>query len=168
MRDGKVVQIDTPDHVYARPANLFSAEFIGSPPMNLLRGQVCEVNDTLLFVCSDSSVPNITIADSLGVSCELFGQCKEIVLGVRPEHLDIASPGAATAASAVVTLRQRTGPEVILYLRTNGSKLIARIHPGSQFKAGDTVSVNFPNENLHFFDAETGNAIWSPKQEDRP
>ncbi|MDE1926295.1 MAG: sn-glycerol-3-phosphate ABC transporter ATP-binding protein UgpC [Burkholderiales bacterium] len=132
LNGGRIEQFAAPEEVYARPATTFVASFIGSPPMNLLRG-----------------VPNVAHGGKPGS-----------ILGIRPEHLDIAANGWAVEAEAIETL----GAERLLYARMHhhgsSEQLIVRISEPSPTPAvGSTFHVMPRADRLHWFDATTGKRL---------
>ncbi|EWY36438.1 sugar ABC transporter ATP-binding protein [Skermanella stibiiresistens SB22] len=154
MRHGVLQQVDTPDVLYRRPANVFVANFIGEPPMNLLTAQVA------------GSTGGIHI-DALGETLALGDARKRhltnlrhgrLIVGARPEHVAIMAPGAVSQANAIVAYREPRGDTDSLVVTPFGSSGIdIRIEmpgPGS-FRSGDKVAISLAPENLHLFDTET-------------
>src|SRR5438094_687929 len=107
LRDGIIEQIGSPLEVYDWPANLFVAEFIGSPAMNILRGEV---------IANDVS-RGVRIADgAVVVPLPARAQAepgRKVIYGIRPEHLTINANGGGVAAKVNVT--EPTGPEIHVY-----------------------------------------------------
>ncbi len=117
--------------IYDTPANLFVAGFATSPPMNLVQGSLKQERDSLLFTEAGDG----TIALRLPISPEYSG--KTIVLGIRPEDIEVGAPGAERSASGFKALVDRIEPkgcETDLYLQTGGHELVCRsrrwIDPG--------------------------------------
>jgi multiple sugar transport system ATP-binding protein len=119
MRDGVLQQVDRPQGLYDRPANLFVAEFIGSPAMNLVGADVMRTDGSLALQVGEHRVPleDDVVADHPALP-EFEG--KRIILGIRPEDLEDASliPGGAPEdrrLSAVIDIREDMGSEVFVH-----------------------------------------------------
>jgi multiple sugar transport system ATP-binding protein len=156
MRDGLIMQVADPLTLYRKPENLFVAGFIGSPPMNLLRGKIERRNEGLIFVeTGEKGMLSIPLS---GPAVDLASKYvdKNIVFGVRPEHLTEAAHNGSTAPiTAAVDIAEPMGSESLVYLKTGSSSLIARIHGEHVFRMGDPVTVYVNMEKVSMFDAET-------------
>ncbi|SFS83268.1 sn-glycerol-3-phosphate ABC transporter ATP-binding protein UgpC [Methylobacterium sp. yr668] len=145
MHDGVVEQIGPPLELYDRPDNLFVAGFIGSPAMNFMPGKV-RANGRLTFTTETGL--SIPLADApSGVDG------RPLILGVRPEHFDLAPEGIA----AEVVVVEPTGSETMLAVRAGGQDLTCVLRERVRERPGETVSLR-PNR-VHFFDAETGRRL---------
>jgi len=129
LAGGLVQQIDTPLKLYNEPANLFVAGFLGSPPMNFINGILKREGDAFLF----SEIHNGTIQLRLpGNEWEAAREFvdKPILLGIRPEDLELAQfkGDAASTASfpAIVDLVEPMGAETNLYLQTGAHTVVCR------------------------------------------
>ncbi len=143
MNAGVVEQMGTPEAVYATPASMFVAGFIGSPPMNLLRGRV----DGGLFVVDGVRLP-------LPASAPIGG---DVVLGLRPEHAQIDADGPWSLTVEVIEM---LGAERLIYTRLGGSLFTVRMDATLKPPAvGDTVRIRVPAQHLHWFDAATGKRL---------
>ena len=141
MNAGRMEQIGTPDEVYHRPATTFVAGFIGSPPMNLLRGSV----DGARLTSAGQTLLLPAAAPRSG----------EVILGVRPEHTGLSQTGATGWEMRVEAL-EMLGAERLVYGRVGETlftvRLDATLPPP---KAGDLVTLTTTPEHLHWFDAAT-------------
>nr|WP_042669625.1 sn-glycerol-3-phosphate ABC transporter ATP-binding protein UgpC [Methylobacterium sp. B34] len=145
MHDGVVEQIGPPLELYDRPDNLFVAGFIGSPAMNFMTGKV-RANGRLTFTTETGL--SIPLADApSGVDG------RPLILGVRPEHFDLAPEGIA----AEVVVVEPTGSETMLAVRAGGQDLTCVLRERVRERPGETISLR-PNR-VHFFDAETGRRL---------
>jgi multiple sugar transport system ATP-binding protein len=132
LREGAVQQVGTPDEVWQAPRNRFVARFVGSPPMNLLP--------------ADGALP----VDGLP-------RGRPLELGIRPEHVRLGPEGQR----AEVILVEPVGSEAFVRLRLAGDELVARVDADERPSAGDEVRVTVRREDVHVFDAETGDrAAW--------
>jgi multiple sugar transport system ATP-binding protein len=153
LKDGVIQQIDKPMALYARPANVFVAGFLGSPAMNLLRGRL-ELGETAQFHVSDQVI-------RLGAGARLPESLRktagsELILGLRPEHLT-PQPDATAAAGfeALIDTIEPVGNEVFLNLSVGTAQLVARLPPQTLPDPGDRIRLAFDPAQLHWFDAQT-------------
>jgi multiple sugar transport system ATP-binding protein len=158
MDAGVLQQVGTPLEVYQRPANLFVAGFLGSPPMNLLSVRVSGGGETLAG--GDFTLPAPRWARPL-----LAGDDgRELVAGIRPERVlaaDAAAAGTDPAArlTAEVELAEPLGSEVVLHARRGGERLIARLGPERVPALGERIELALDLAGLHLFDATTGERL---------
>jgi multiple sugar transport system ATP-binding protein len=156
MHDGRIMQVAPPLELYDRPANLFVAGFIGSPPMNLLRGTLTA--DGHEFQEDNPKGPPLRLslpAHLAPRAARLAGQ--PVVLGVRPEH--IAADPSSAAFGARVDVVEPMGAETFVHLDTGAHALIARFAPDQRPARGETIRVGFVPEKLHLFSAASGEAV---------
>jgi multiple sugar transport system ATP-binding protein len=146
MRAGQVQQVGTPAEVYARPANLFVAGFLGAPAMNVVRG---EVDAAGRFVAG-------ALALELGAAHAALGADRALVLGVRPEHIAIAA-GAPLAGR--ITLVEPMGNHQIVWIDAGGHALSALVHDGRAFAPGEAVNFNIDASRASLFDPEHGQRL---------
>jgi multiple sugar transport system ATP-binding protein len=143
MNGGAIQQLDTPEAIYDRPANLFVAGFIGSPPMNLIPGEVAGGAFQAL---------DITIQGH-------FGQAAgRVVLGVRPEDLSITLPGEGSIKGHVYA-SELTGEAVLVTVSVGDARLIARASRPFHGSIGALVGINLDPSKLHLFSEATGQRI---------
>lgn len=133
-----IQQIGTPAEIYARPANTFVAAFIGSPPMNLLSGQV-----------------KGGWFESEGGRFALGQVEGDTVLGVRPEHIRVAAQGSGHFAGHVFS-SELLGDCTILTVKAGGALIAAKLAPEDGRAIGSPVELAFEAERMHVFDAKTG------------
>jgi multiple sugar transport system ATP-binding protein len=161
MKDGRIMQVDGPRTVYERPANLFVAGFIGSPPMNqfpgILRAQGGQVRWE-----EDGAGPT-AVALKLPETLARRGRNhadRPVVLGIRPEAVRLAtSPEPGRTREATVILAEPLGAETWLHLRAGTTSFTARVAPAARYHPGQQLLVGFDLEQAHLFDATSGQAI---------
>ncbi len=139
LKFGLLQQVDTPRALYDKPANSFVAGFIGSPAMNLLEG---DLNG------SSVSVGGYTLPIDQATASK--ASTKRIVLGVRPEHLEVSSDGIAMT----VNLVEELGSDEYLYGTIDdaqGKDITVRVGSDSNIRRGDKIKVR--PTSMHFFDA---------------
>ena len=157
MKDGVVQQVDTPQHLYEQPGNLFVAGFMGSPQMNFLDAQIAEKGGDLVAKVGEYDV--VIPAAKAKVLKDGGYVGKTVVLGIRPEDIHDsqmfieASPSAPMTST--VKVYELLGAEVFLYFDVNGTQVTARVDPRTNSKTGDTIKFAFDMEKSHFFDKET-------------
>jgi len=160
MRDGNIMQVADPLTLYRQPDNLFVAGFIGSPPMNLIKGKVQKRDGGLFFV---------ETAEKNGLTIHLQGRLeslaskyvdKDIVFGVRPEHLsDQVKDSGHIPVTSTVEISEPMGSESLVYLKSGTGNMIARIHGEHLFHLGEQVTVQINLDKVSLFDAATENVI---------
>ncbi|WP_027057235.1 ABC transporter ATP-binding protein [Mesorhizobium loti] len=145
MRDGRIEQVGAPLELFDRPANLFVAGFIGSPSMNLLKG-----------VVRKGDKPGVDIAGTLFPIADNAAQDRQaVVYGIRPEHLEIHPDGVPAKISVV----EPTGSETLVFLRFGDGEMVALFRERHDFKPGDTLTLKPRLDQIHLFDAETGQRL---------
>ena len=154
MSDAVVQQVGTPAEVYYDPANLFVAGFIGTPPMNLLSGQV-EAGGGSVQVAG----VRLAVAPSTGAGLAArAGQ--PVTVGVRPEKVsDDVTVGGGTALEVRVEIVEPLGPEVILHGRVGDEAIVAKLDPHRSPEPGTTVTLVLDPDATHLFDPPTGRRI---------
>ncbi|HTN97798.1 MAG TPA: ATP-binding cassette domain-containing protein, partial [Nordella sp.] len=152
MKDGVIQQAGAPMELYRNPANVFVAEFIGSPAMNLLPAKVTTAGGLKCAAIGDHLIPLDRIVANKD---EVPG---EIVLGIRPEHLSIAEPAgkAGIRLGGTVEVVETLGAESIIEFGFEGSTLIARQMGDFAPTSGSGVSFHMDAANLFVFDAASG------------
>jgi multiple sugar transport system ATP-binding protein len=184
MRDGYLQQVGSPKDLYERPVNLFVAEFIGSPAMNLVGADIVKENSGLRAVFGENSLR----VDNRPELAQFAG--RRVILGIRPEDLDdarLAGGGDAGTIAAVIDIREDLGSEVFVHFgvgapavrgedveaalgeealeatseaaRQKGSLFTARISRESAAREGEPLELAVNGSRLHFFEIDTGGAI---------
>ncbi len=147
MNKGTLNQSGAPTEVYERPATVFVASCIGSLAMKLLSGRVSE--DGASFVVAGDG-PSLSLS---GVERELHG--REIILGIRPEHM---TPGNANAASATLEVdsAELLGANNLAHGKWGKHDVAARLPHAHRPERGERLTVSLPPSQLHFFDPASG------------
>ncbi|WP_299414944.1 ABC transporter ATP-binding protein [Acaryochloris sp. IP29b_bin.148] len=142
LYQGDLQQLAPPQEIYTYPANQFVAGFIGSPQMNLLTLR-CENQAALLG--------NHRIPLPSGVS-----NLREVVLGIRPEHIRLATPTDSITVAGQVFLVENLGMSNLLSLKVQGGEETLRaLLPTDQTWSGESLSLALPADQLHWFDVQT-------------
>jgi multiple sugar transport system ATP-binding protein len=171
---GVLQQIAPPQELYRRPANLFVAGFIGSPPMNLIDARLerADAGPEVVFGPHHLRIPASVLADHHELD-RYLGQ--EIVLGIRPEHLsDASGSDGGSVIDLPIRLREELGSEVhvhgaigqAVYVGSGPADdvrslatLVARMDPRTKIAVGDVAPITVDVGQLHFFDPKTGESI---------
>jgi multiple sugar transport system ATP-binding protein len=152
MRDGKIQQIGSPLYLYNQPINKFVAGFLGTPPMNFINAKVVEEGGRILI---DEGSFKLAIAPEHQPLLKAYVG-KDIVFGIRPEDLEIATaPVAGSTLKAKVTVVEPLGADINLYATTAKSSMTARVPPHFVFKMGDEVTLSPVMAKGRFFDKDT-------------
>jgi ABC-type sugar transport system ATPase subunit len=146
MNEGVVQQIGTPEEVYGRPANLFVAGFIGTPPMNLMPAQhtdgVLTVAGTPLRVALPADVPH------------------DLVLGIRPQDVSVAEPGEPDAIPGRVWVVELIGSERLIEVEIAPKlRITAEVRASHRATIDDRIAVRPDLAQIHLFDPATGRAV---------
>jgi len=159
MKDGDIHQVATPLELYENPANLFVADFIGTPPMNIVEGVIRHAAEGWLF---DGETVRIALTPAAQDKLAAYTD-KKIVLGIRPEH--IGSPVAENTAGlpkikAHVDMVEMMGADTYIYLKAGRHNFIAKVDPHRNCRMGEEVQVAVINTKAHFFDPETTKLVF--------
>jgi len=161
MKDGYIQQVGTPTEVFEEPKNLFVAEFIGAPKMNIVKAELKKQADGYYV-------------ETLGAKIKVDGKkgemlaaknapAGEIILGVRPEHMVLAAAPAENTIPCTLEVNEMMGSELHLHVNTDcGTRLIIRV-PTVDLSAeerealvfGAKLYLSFEGKVMHFFNAES-------------
>ncbi len=145
MKTGDLQQVGTPLEVYERPANLFVAGFIGTPPMNFVPATISGKR----IVASGFELP-------LPGELAAAGDGRKVVVGIRPENVREASRGGETVrVDAKVDFVEPLGHEVIVHGRVGDDVLVAKLDPHRAPEMGTDIGLEIELGALHLFDAAT-------------
>ncbi len=155
LKDGILQQVGTPDQVYSNPANIFVADFMGSPTMNLMPASLQQANGTTSVQIGAVSLPVSEPSEALRSHAG-----RDIVFGVRPEDVtDLSS--ADRSARFVETLEcgidvvEPTGADKFVVTRLGEKEVTARVRSSERIAPGDRVPLAFNMDKVHFFDPRT-------------
>ncbi|GBD15982.1 sn-glycerol-3-phosphate import ATP-binding protein UgpC [bacterium HR26] len=160
MNQGVLQQLDTPENLYDRPANLFVATFIGSPAMNIFPAKVASGDGTVRLVAGDVKLEappshRSRLADYVD---------REVLVGIRPEDLEVLAGNPESEGGDTVRLPveliEPLGAETLVHLRGPAGTLIAQGEPRIHLEPGDVVTVRVRKDHLHTFDPQTELAIF--------
>ncbi|MFF7707153.1 sn-glycerol-3-phosphate ABC transporter ATP-binding protein UgpC [Pseudomonas sp. NPDC007930] len=155
MKDGIIQQFGTPKDIYTEPANLFVASFIGSPPMNFIPVKPRRDN-------GQWQAPLASDQGQLGLPLQAEGvdlASREVILGLRPEQLAVAGEGARAVLQARVEVIEPTGPDTLVFVTLNGTKVCCRVAPDQAPAAGEILNLSFDASKALLFDAQSGERL---------
>jgi multiple sugar transport system ATP-binding protein len=183
MSEGTLQQVDTPERVYRWPANRFVAGFIGSPAMNMVNARLTRANGGLVVSFGEHRLE--IVDEVLAERPSLLAyEDRTVILGIRPEDLEDAAfapgEGAERTIATVSSLRETLGSEVLVHFAVGGpatrsndasefiepldddttSIFVARIDPQTTAREGSPLSLVVDTRRLHFFDPDSGLAIY--------
>ena len=161
MRDGIIEQVGTPTEVFEMPHNIFVAEFIGAPKMNMMNTKLIKENGKY-FVTPFGA--KIEVDGKKGEELDAKGiEAQDIFLGVRPEHITLADENTASAIPCTLEVNEMMGSELHLHVYTDdGTRLIVRIptinlshEMRDSLVYGKKLSITFSGKVTHFFDKDS-------------
>jgi multiple sugar transport system ATP-binding protein len=159
MKDGIIQQIADPIGLYDRPVNKFVAGFIGSPPMNFVKGVIIGREGKFYF---NEGKFQVKIVDSMIPKLMAYLN-KEIIFGIRPEDiydkLFVSYASVDNMIKANCEVIEPMGSEVYLHLNTGKSPLIAKVGGHNRPAINQDMDLVFDMAKVHFFDKETDNTI---------
>lgn len=163
MSVGNVEQFDTPANLYYNPANVFVAEFIGSPQMNMIHGKIIKENDVIYFQTVENKIrlPQ-EIVDRLTV--EATGQ--DVLLGIRPENIDYADDPEETNVITVNAKNvEQVGSDTYVYfdLKAAARESSARFNPPRMIPLGADIPLTMDLTKVMLFDKGSEQAILTPR-----
>lgn len=157
LNKGKLMQLDTPLHLYNNPANKFVAGFIGSPTMNFLKGTIRHEGDySFIHETEDCKISFASLFPS-GLK-KYIG--KPILIGIRPEDIFIVENGNTKSDCKLkVMAYENMGNEQLVYLSLANQTLIARRPPRESIDVGHEIGVCFAKDKMIFMDEGSGEVI---------
>lgn len=143
LEKGILQQLATPAEIYNNPANLFVAQFIGSPAMNVIHGSL--ENDQFL-------------THGVKVKTKVNGQVTNAIAGVRPEDCSVTPASEGTLTGKIYTT-ELIGDHTLVTVDWGSDQIVVKAHKDFRGKQGESVGVILPPENLFVFDKDTGNRV---------
>jgi multiple sugar transport system ATP-binding protein len=145
MKDGHIQQVGTPSDVFQNPANMFVAQFIGAPSMNMLEGTATETGVLLTAGPMVAHQTNFTT--------------DKITVGIRPGALVPALAGDKVLMEGTIEIVEPLGAESLAYVDIHGTKVIATVSGRTPPNVGEALQLTCPPEEIHFFDSASGVAL---------
>ena len=155
MRKGKLQQFDTPLNIYNHPANRFVAEFVGSPSMNFIEGRI----DPATGIFRGEGIVLHLVRHSFD-SLKKLDADQRVVLGIRPEHVQVSPIQTNGWVPAKVYVTELLGSETFVFVTIGNEKIIARAPGDFRAEVESTVWMHIDMTKAHFFDSITGETLW--------
>ena len=161
MRDGYIMQVGTPTQLFDMPDNLFVAQFIGAPMMNTFKTNLLEKGGKYSVEFFGVEFP-IT-GEKGNMLKEKAVKSREVLLGVRPEHISLATKESKASIPVTIQVNEMMGSEYHLHVITeDGTKIVVRIptiNLSDEERAGlvngKVINITFESKAMHFFDPQT-------------
>jgi multiple sugar transport system ATP-binding protein len=150
MHDGVVEQIGAPLELYDHPDNLFVAQFIGSPAMNIVDGTLRRAGPAAFVEAAGG------VRWPVGAGAGADGEA--VALGVRPEHLGLTVPGGDAVPAEIVVV-EPTGAETELVLQVGDEKVLLVTHGRPDVRPGEKIGLALDPAKLHLFDRTSGRRL---------
>jgi|AntDeeMetagen681_2_1112603.scaffolds.fasta_scaffold00092_11 ABC-type sugar transport systems, ATPase components len=162
LNNGELQQIATPVDAYYKPNNRFVAGFIGSPSMNFIEVDV-DRSGELTFEREDFSY---TTSERIRDAVE--ADRADLVLGIRPEDMEIADASSAHSVEVVVDVIEPLGKEQLIYFSIDDETHTGSVSGHRSISEGEAVNLRFPTERIHLFDTRSGSTLLNciPPEED--
>jgi multiple sugar transport system ATP-binding protein len=145
MKEGVVQQMDSPDKIYHFPGNLFVADFIGNPKINLMPGKI--------------SAKNLVDLGRFTIPVNTYGKTGEVVLGFRPEDIKISTKQTEGAVEFLAYSVLPAGADTTLIARKDDLELTIKEMGISKIKMDEKIWLSFEPDTLNLYDKESGNLI---------
>ena len=161
LKDGILQQVGTPAEIYNRPANLFVADFMGSPSMNLIKARVVSENGRPVLKLSQTGATEVTLAIPDTIASTPLAAGREMILGIRPEAITDRD-GADRSARSVevvdgyVDVVEPAGSDTFVVTQFGGKALTARMRSDVPVRAGQIMPFAFNLDKAVLFDPQTG------------
>jgi multiple sugar transport system ATP-binding protein len=158
MQKGVLQQAGTPEELYTRPRNLFVAGFIGSPAMNLVPVEPVTGDGQAMLRRGEFVV---RVPERLAATAAAQAG-REMVVGLRPEHLSVANgsaPEDAATVPATVDVVEYLGDEQLVHLHAGEVQLVAKVSVEPRLQSGQAVTLAVPLDKLYLFDRESESAV---------
>ena len=157
LKDGVIMQVDSPQKLYNEPNNLFVAGFIGSPQMNFIDTK-CKVEGDKVSLTFDNTTIVLPPAKAKKLA-DAGCNGKTVVMGIRPEDIGDSEIEIEAhqdcAFEADVTGYELLGSEVLLYFNVAGTAMTAKVDSRTTARMGDHITLAIDPEKIHCFDKET-------------
>lgn len=158
MNEGKLQMLDTPENVYHRPANIFTAKFIGSPPTNVV--EVTYLDGKIMFGNQSFQL------SPMWVKQVEQSKTSKVAFGIRPEHLEINKTANKNTLKGTVKYVENQGNSYGVYVDLQGDEVIA-LSESKYWSQGETVYLKPFMNHIHLFNCETTNSIGYPAELDQ-
>jgi multiple sugar transport system ATP-binding protein len=164
LKDGELQQVGSPSEIYNNPANLFVADFMGSPAMNLLQGAVTRSDGAAKIVLERPDQPPIVLPAPASADVAALAEGAKVIFGIRPEAVNDTESVDRHAKSvakfdANVEIVEPAGSDTVVVIRVAGKALTARMRADSDVQVGHNHTFVFNLDKAVLFDPATSRRI---------
>lgn len=158
MDKGEIKQVDSPKNLYHKPDNLFVAGFIGTPPMNLIKGKIEKSDNNICFIDKENLLKAVFPVDHA-----LFQYInKKVIMGIRPENILLYTANNKdqfTELSTEILFIEQLGHEMFAFIKYGNDQIVSRLKSTESLKKGDLINLYLNLSKMFFFDHESQNVI---------
>lgn len=155
MNDGRIEQIGSPDDLYQSPHNLFVAQFIGNPTINIVEGTLTSVtNGTATFEVGD-----VQFSLSVG-ELETEPSASDVLVGVRPESVDVSRDNTPNSFEGTLEIVERIGDRLLATIESDGLEIRSTVPADHQLVEDERVYYSFEEDAVHVFDRDTERVLF--------
>jgi multiple sugar transport system ATP-binding protein len=156
MKEGQIQQAGTPRQIYDRPANVFVADFMGAPAMNLMAGMVQVAGGVAQIAIARDGEDAVHLTDASPPASLMARGGGAVTVGLRPEAISDAPRGVAAQVECRLDVVEHAGSDTFAVIAMGGADVTARLHGDSGVQSGDRVALYVDLTKLCYFDAVTG------------
>lgn len=151
MKDGKLMQIGTPSEIYNNPANKFVAGFVGSPAMNFISGELKLIDNKNYFVFE---MGKIELPELLKEKIKESIKGKDVVLGIRPEDIEISFEKDNNSLTGVTSIRETLGSDDYVTVEMGNILLTVRVEPEKFIPMDEKCYLKLKGNKMHLFNKD--------------
>jgi len=163
LKDGVLLQVDSPNDLFDNPESVFIGEFIGSPKMNIIEGSIERSTDGVVVECLGTRTD---LSPDLVARLDPSAMSGPVIIGIRPHDLHLAGESRSEGAvvKGLVDICEHTGTEIFATVEVGGAKLRARLPRAPVPQHGEHVELVFNSDRLYLFDATTRSTLLDRKK----
>ncbi len=156
LKDGLIQQIGTPAEIYNFPANLFVADFMGSPSMNLVKAKVTKTSNGMNIKVNKNGNEVIIFKENRNLNLP-----EKVIFGVRPENIfeDISKEVSNRSSSFQIDVVEPAGSDTFVVTNVDGVEVTARFNAETKVKPGEWVNFKFDTSKVSYFNPDTGSRL---------
>jgi len=164
LKEGELQQVGAPAEIYNRPANLFVADFMGSPAMNLIKARADEQNGRMMITFVNGGAKDIAFPAPATIAAKPLAAGQDLILGIRPEAITDRDGAdrhskAIEIVDAKVEIVEPAGSDTFVVTHLGGKEVTARMRSDADVKAGETMPFAFNLDKAVLFDPGSGKRL---------
>ena len=164
LKEGELQQVGAPAEIYNRPANLFVADFMGSPAMNLIKARADEQNGRMMITFVNGGAKDIAFPAPATIAAKPLAVGQDLILGIRPEAITDRDGAdrhskAIEIVDAKVEIVEPAGSDTFVVTHLGGKEVTARMRSDADVKAGETMPFAFNLDKAVLFDPGSGKRL---------